>query len=389
VLYWERMDAKSRWRRFRLNVGIKVAAMVIFFEVLMIVAYTIVTNLILDEQTLVRVLNLSQQNLIAVILVSSLVLAGYLTYMVITRIFSPVSLLTKGTEQVMSGNLDFKLDVRTGDELEVLADRFNSMAAALRAERASLENKVHERTKALEAAQRQELERQSDILKLKDEFLFVAAHELRTPVTSIRWSLESVADRKMAPEIAQAFVDAMNASKNLSTLVEDLLNMARLDARRIPFKKEFVNLVEAAQSALKELGPIAEKKKVKLALEAPEGLVPMALADDRRVNEVLVNLVSNAVKYNRPGGNVTVRISREEPYMRYDVVDDGPGIAPEEQHHLFEKFWRAKTSSGVEGSGLGLFITKRLVEGMNGIISFESEPGHGTTFTVRLPVAKS
>ena len=88
MLYWERMDAKSRWRRFRLNVGIKVAAMVIFFEVLMIVAYTIVTNLILDEQTLVRVLNLSQQNLIAVILVSSLVLAGYLTYMVITRIFT-------------------------------------------------------------------------------------------------------------------------------------------------------------------------------------------------------------------------------------------------------------------------------------------------------------
>src|SRR5688572_3485677 len=383
------MDAKPRRRRFRLNVGIKVAAMVIFFEVLMIVAYTIVTNLILDEQTLARVLNLSQQNLITVILVASLVLAGYLTYMVITRIFSPVSLLTKGTEQVMGGNLDFKLDVRTGDELEVLAERFNAMGAALRAERASLENKVHERTKALEAAQRQELERQSDILKLKDEFLFVAAHELRTPVTSIRWSLESVADRKMAPEIAQAFEDAMSASKNLGTLVEDLLNMARLDSRRIPFKKEFVNLIEAAQDALKEMEPIAEKKKVKLSLEAPDGLIPMALADERRVNEVLINLISNAVKYNRPGGNVTVMVSREEPYMRYDVVDDGPGIATEEQRHLFEKFWRAKSAGAVEGSGLGLFITKRLVDGMNGIISFESVPGKRTAFTVRLPVAKS
>ena len=383
------MDAKSRLRRIRINVGLKVAAMVIFFEVLMIVAYTIVTNLILDEQTLARVLNLSQQNLVAVVLISSLVLAGYLTYMVITRIFSPVSELARGTEQIMSGNLDFELHVKTGDELEVLAERFNAMAAALRAERASLENKVRERTKALESAQRQELERQTDVLKLKDEFLFVAAHELRTPVTSIRWSLESVADRKMSDDIRQAFEDAMDASKNLSTLVEDLLNMARLDARRIPFKKEFVNLVEAAQVALKELEPIAAKKKVALAIDAPDGLIPMALADERRVNEVLVNLVSNAVKYNRPGGHVTVRVSREEPYLRYDVEDDGPGIPAEEQHHLFEKFWRAKTSGHVEGSGLGLFITKRLVEGMNGIISFESVPDKKTSFTVRLPVAKS
>ncbi|HTK60438.1 MAG TPA: HAMP domain-containing sensor histidine kinase [Candidatus Baltobacteraceae bacterium] len=383
------MDAKTRLRRVRLNVGLKVAAMVILFEVLMITAYTIVTNLILDEQTLTRVLNLSEQNLIAVVLIASLVLAGYLTYMVITRIFSPVTELTRGTEEIMSGNLDLKLEVKTGDELEVLAERFNAMAAALKAERASLENKVHERTKALEAAQRQEIERQADVLKLKDEFLFVAAHELRTPVTSIRWSLESVADRKMSEEIHLAFDDAMNASKNLATLVEDLLNMARLDARRIPFKKEFVNLTEAAQIAIKEMEPIAEKKKITLAFEAPEGLIPMALADERRVNEVLINLISNSVKYNRPGGHVTVMISRDEPYLRYDVVDDGPGIPPEEQRHLFEKFWRAKTSSGVEGSGLGLFITKRLVEGMNGIISFESEPGVRTAFTVRLPVAKS
>lgn len=383
------MVSSSRQRRIRINVGLKVAAMVIFFEVLMIVAYTIVTNLIIDEQTLTRALNLSQQNLVAIVLIASLVLAGYLTYMVITRIFSPVSILTQGTERLMGGDLDVKLDIHTGDELEVLAERFNAMAAALKAERASLENKVHERTKALEAAQRQELERQHDVLKLKDEFLFVAAHELRTPVTSIRWSLESVADREMKDDIRQAFEDAMGASKNLSTLVEDLLNMARLDSRRIPFKKEFVNLVEAAQVAVKELGPIAEKKKIALAIETPDGLVPMALADERRVNEVLVNLVSNAVKYNKPGGHVTVRISREEPYMRYDVVDDGPGIPAEEQHHLFEKFWRAKSSGNVEGSGLGLFITKRLVEGMNGIISFESGAGKGTTFTVRLPVAKS
>lgn len=373
----------------RPNIGLKVAGTVIFFEVLLIVTYTIVTQIIFDEQTYTHILNLDRQNLIAIILVSTLVLAGYFTFMVITRIFGPVALLTRGTEEIMKGNFNVRMTVKTGDELQVLAERFDAMADALRTERESLENKVKERTRALEEAQKKEIERQTEVLKLKDEFLFVAAHELRTPVTSIRWSLESIADRRMNAEIRQAFEDAVAASKNLATLVEDLLNMARLDAKRIPFKKEFVNLLDAAKGIVKEMEPIAAKKKVSLEIEEENGLVAMALADDRRVDEVLTNLVSNAVKYNRDGGRVRIRIVREEPYLRYDVVDDGPGIAPEEQKHLFEKFWRAKSSSGVEGSGLGLFIVKRLVEGMNGTISFKSVPNKETVFTVRLPAAKS
>ncbi|WKZ29655.1 MAG: HAMP domain-containing sensor histidine kinase [Patescibacteria group bacterium] len=373
----------------RPNIGLKVAGTVIFFEVLLIVTYMIVTQIIFDEQTYSHILNLDRQNLIAIILVSTLVLAGYFTYMVITRIFGPVALLTHGTEEIMKGNFDVHMTVKTGDELQVLAERFNAMAAALRTERVSLENKVRERTHALEDAQKKEIERQTEVLKLKDEFLFVAAHELRTPVTSIRWSLESIADRRMNAEIRQAFEDAVSASKNLATLVEDLLNMARLDAKRIPFKKEFVNLLDAAKGIVKEMEPIAAKKKISIEIEEENGLVAMALADDRRVDEVLTNLVSNAVKYNRDGGHVRIRITREDPYLRYDVIDDGPGIEPAEQKHLFEKFWRAKASSGVEGSGLGLFIVKRLVEGMNGTISFKSVPNKETVFTVKLPAAKS
>ncbi len=371
------------------NIGLKVAGTVIFFEVLLIVTYMIVTQIIIDEQTFAHILNLDRQNLIAVILISTLVLAGYFTYLVITRIFGPVARLTRGTEEIMKGNLDLHLAVKTGDELQVLSERFDMMAAALKSERETLENKVRERTRALEDAQKKEIERQNEVLKLKDEFLFVAAHELRTPVTSIRWSLESVADRRMSAEIRQAFEDAVSASKNLATLVEDLLNMARLDAKRIPFKKEFVNLLDAAKGILKEMQPIAEKRNVTLEIEEGEGFVPMALADDRRVDEVLVNLVSNAVKYNKEGGRVRVRIAHEDPYLKYEIVDDGPGIPLDEQKHLFEKFWRAKAASSVEGSGLGLFIVKRLVEGMNGSITFKSAPGKGTTFIVKLPEAKS
>lgn len=381
--------AKKNGIRFKLSVGLKVAAMVVFFESMMLAAYAILTNLVLDEQSFRRVIDLKYQDLIAVVLISTLVLAGYLTYMMITRIFNPVRVLTEGTEEIMRGNLNVHFNVKTGDELEVLADRFLAMATALRAERASLENKVHERTRALEDAQRQELERQNEVLKLKDEFLFVAAHELRAPVTSIRWSLESVADRKMTVEVRRAFDDAMNAGANLATLVEDLLNMARLDSKRIPFKKEFVNTTDVAQRVLREMEPISEKKKVRLQIDAPAGLLGMALADEKRVEQVLVNLVSNAIKYNKFGGQVIVKISREEPYLRYDVIDDGPGIPPEEQKHLFEKFWRSRNAAAIEGSGLGLFITKRLVEGMSGLISFESVPNERTDFIVKLPAAKS
>lgn len=383
------MGALARLRRLRINVGLKVAAMVVLFEAMMVIAYTIVTDIVLDEQAVERALGIGNQELLAVVLIAALVLAGYLTYMVITRIFSPVSELTRGTEQVIRGNLDLQLDVRTGDELQLLAERFNAMAAALKAERATLENKVHERTRALEEAQRAQAQRQADVLKLKDEFLFVAAHELRTPVTSIRWSLESVADRAMPDDVRAAFDDAAAAGATLAALVEDLLNMARLDAGRIPFKKEYVNLAESAQDVLKELEPIARKKGVRLELKAPEGFIGMALADGRRVAEVLTNLVGNAVKYNRRGGRVALKVSKDGAFMRYDVEDDGPGIPPEEQKHLFEKFWRAKGAGAVEGSGLGLFITRRLVEGMSGTISFESEPERRTVFTVRLPMATS
>lgn len=376
--------------RFRINVGLKVAAMVVLFEVIMLVAYTLLTNLVIDQESFLRFINLTQQNVVIITLISSLVLAGYLTFMVITRIFSPVSILTHGTEEIMKGNLDLKLDIRTGDELELLAQRFNAMAAALKAERDTLERKVVERTKALEESQKKELERQAEVLKLKDEFLFVAAHELRTPVTSIRWSLESVADRKMSAELRQAFDDALRAGASLGALVEDLLNMARLDAKRIPFKKEFVNLKEVAQDVAKALQPIAERHQVKIAIEAPEGLPAMALADERRVNEVITNLAANAIKYNRAGGHVVIRVAREEKMMRIEVEDDGPGIPKEEQAHLFEKFWRSpNTSQSIEGSGLGLFITKRLVEGMNGAIAHDGSRTKGTTFIVRLPAAAS
>lgn len=373
--------------RFKLTVGTKVATMVVVSEIFTLFAYFSLSWLLVNEESFARFADLNQRNLVTIIVVSSFVFAGYLTYLVITRIFSPVSQLTRVTEEIIKGNLDKRLDIHTNDELQVLAERFNVMTEALRSERNLLESKVKERTRELEESQRKELERQREVVHLKDEFLFVAAHELRTPVTSIRWSLESLDAKKMTKEAyRQAVDDAMAASRNLAALVEDLLNMARLDSKRIEFRKELVDLHAVAKTVLAEAEPLAERRKIRLDLQVPPQKTIDALADERRVREVLTNLVGNAIKFGREGGYVIVMLDTVRDKVRIDVIDDGPGIAPEEQSHLFEKFWRSKSQTGVEGSGLGLFITKRLVDGMDGAISYNSVYGKGTTFTVTLPI---
>lgn len=361
----------------------------VIFELILLLIYVILTQFFVDGSELVaRLLNVENQNAVVLMLSASLVLSGYLTFLFIVRIFSPVSELIRGTEEIINGNLDFKLKTSTGDELQVLAERFNAMAEALKGERESLENKVRERTRALEEAQKKELEKQSQILQLKDEFLFVASHELKTPVTAIRWSLESARDVKKLPKEAKTFVeDAMHASKNLTELVNDLLNMARLDAHTISFKEEKVDVTGLIRSVVKDTVPLAKELGIELVADVEGHDGHVARADERRLREVIVNLVGNALKYNVKGGHVWVRRKKAESFIEISVDDDGPGIREEDRKHIFEKFWRAPEHKDKEGSGLGLFITRRLVEGMGGSISFETETGKGTSFKVRLQKA--
>lgn len=373
----------------RFGVGMKVALLLVFFEIILLITYGILTQFFVDGSEIVaRVLNVENQVAVVFMLSASLVLSGYLTFLVIVRIFSPVEDLIRGTEEIINGNLDLKLETKTGDELEVLADRFNKMAAALREERDSLENKVRERTRALEEAQKKELEKQEQILELKDEFLFVASHELKTPVTAIRWSLEAASEAKRLPKEAKEFIeDAMHASRNLTELVNDLLNMARLDAHTISFKQEKVDANVLVSSVVRGLSSIAKEEEIELADDVDAADELQVMADERRLREVLENLIGNALKYNVSGKHVWVRAKKTGDEIELSVDDDGPGIRDEDKKHIFEKFWRAPEHKEKEGSGLGLFITRRLVEGMGGTISFESETGKGTSFKVRLKAA--
>jgi signal transduction histidine kinase len=254
-----------------------------------------------------------------------------------------------------------------------------------------LEKRVEERTKELKDTQERELAKAKDVARLKDEFVFIAAHELRTPVAAIRGFLELVSNpkRKFPKDVREYLKAISSASGNLSNLINDLLEIARSDAGTLKIETRPVDLMPVIASAVKELSPLAKGSGVRLKFERKSGVSP-ALADKDKVQEVIVNLLSNAIKYNRKKGSVEVSVKSTKTDLMVEVKDTGYGIPKEDQDKIFQKFFRAKTreTQAVLGTGLGLFISRMLIERMGGRIEFVSKEGTGTTFIFSLPRAE-
>ncbi|MDO8493205.1 MAG: ATP-binding protein [bacterium] len=254
-----------------------------------------------------------------------------------------------------------------------------------------LEQRVEARTKDLKESQERELEKAKSVAKLKDEFVFVAAHELRAPITAIRGFLElASSDNKKIPKgMAENLEQVHYASDHLNHLVNDLLEVARSEADAMEIKIAPVDIYSLVRDIIKELSPTAKKSKVKLQCDIKASCV--ALADADKIKEVLVNLISNAIKYNREGGSVFVQsvFIPETDRVFIEVMDTGYGIPQAEQDKIFGKFFRASSAnnSQILGTGLGLFITKMLVQKMGGDITFTSVPEAGTTFSFYLKKA--
>lgn len=236
-------------------------------------------------------------------------------------------------------------------------------------------------------ARRRERTHASELLALKDQFVYVAAHELRAPATAIKWAIEVV--QKKNPDAFTASPDSLTAletnSDRLIRLVEDLLQVSRLESGVVTAAREAVALDVVASASLSALTGEAEKRGIALVNGIGSNLPPVA-ADPTRLREVFDNLIANAIKYNKVGGTVALSASLADQAVRFSIADTGPGFSKEESAHVFEKFWRAPAARRVEGTGLGLFIVRQLVTLMDGGISFTSSPGKGTTFIIRLPV---
>ncbi|HJV22623.1 MAG TPA: ATP-binding protein [Holophagaceae bacterium] len=228
------------------------------------------------------------------------------------------------------------------------------------------------------------------VQKLKDEFVSMVSHELRTPLTSIQGSLDLLRGGVLGalPPQVQSLLDvAAQNGRRLSKLIEDLLDLERLQTGRIEYHFETVDAREVVAQSLAALTPFAGPLGVRLALDAPEGRAFPLRTDADRLQQVLTNLISNAAKHSPRGAAVRVRLLALPARIRIEVIDRGPGIPEAFRDQIFGKFAQAETGTtrAQGGAGLGLYIAKKMVEHLDGTIGFESELGQGTTFFVELP----
>jgi signal transduction histidine kinase len=247
-----------------------------------------------------------------------------------------------------------------------------------------------------EVKQREKLAELNEKLKAldkqKDEFVSMAAHELRSPLTAIKGYVSMVVegDTGDIPEKAREFLaDTGAVTDRLIRLVNNMLNVSRIEEGRIVYQMEVTNIIRAVQEIYFSFRIEAERKGIEITLDAPDGLKDEVYVDPDRVREVISNIVSNAVKFTEKG-KIEIRISNpKESSVKVEVIDSGPGISKEEQQKLFQKFYRAESTSGKTfGTGLGLYITRLLVEKFGGKIGLISKPGKGSNFWFELPISK-
>ncbi len=245
-------------------------------------------------------------------------------------------------------------------------------------------------------------QRLRDLDQMKDELVSVASHELRTPLTSIKGYLWMALNRQKSnlnPKLEQYLQRSYDSSERLIDLVNDMLSVSRLEGKRVTLEQKPLNLVEFIPSILDDLMPKALEKGLKLTFEKPKEKIPKANADETRLREIMMNLVGNALKFTEKGRVwVTVKAvpAHQEgidlPMVQVDVHDTGKGIRESDKEKLFTKFGKLQQGSFVKsseegGTGLGLYITKRLVELHGGTVWAEGKPGEGTTFSFTIPQA--
>lgn len=312
------------------------------------------------------------------ILLSGLV-AGGIALMIGSLLFlgitAPLRTLTAAAQRIAAGDLSQRVNVHSRDEIGELSQAFNTMAESL----------SHAET-------------------VRRNLMADVAHELRTPLSIVQGNLEAILDG-IYPATPETIASIHEETVLLSRLVDDLRDLALADAGQLAIHKEPTDMADVIQGTVTSLRPQAEAKGITLkATIAPD--LPGVSADPQRLEQVLRNLLANALRYTPAGGQVEIHASAERvvqgagsasctgqtvyPYVRIAVSDTGVGIAPEDLPHLFDRFWRGDKSRSRSGggAGLGLAIARQIVEAHGGHIWAESQVGQGARFTFVLPAAQ-
>lgn len=285
--------------------------------------------------------------------VGSLLLGTGLAMMVARSLVRPVLSIEKATEQIAQGDLSTRIQVQTGDEIGQLAIAVNQMSEQLE----SYENR-------------------------RKEFLANVAHELRTPLAYIRGYAQAVSEKVVPTGEQDKYLRIIQEeSVRLGRLVDDLMDLAQMDEGQLSFELQPLNLRIPIHQAVAAVEPLAREKGVKIHLEFGQDLT-VVHADGGRLQQVVMNLLDNALRHTPTWGQITVSEHSEEAGVVVKVADTGPGIAPEDLPHVFERFHKRHS----QGRGLGLAIVRSIIRTHGGEVGAVSEPGKGATFWFRLPV---
>jgi heavy metal sensor kinase len=273
---------------------------------------------------------------------------------------APIMSLTHAAEKVTERNLHERLPrTGNGDELDRLTEVFNAMTARL----------------------------DGSFQRIR-EFTLHASHELKTPLTVMHGELETaLREEKLAAAPRERLLSQLDEVQRLSKIVDGLTLLTKADAGQVQLAREQVRLDELVRDTFADAQILAEPRGVSVELTACEELIVQG--DRHRLRQLLLNFADNAIKYNAPGGRVTMNLRRADSAAEFIITNTGPGIAPEMLPRVFDRFFRGDSahSNGVDGCGLGLSIAQWIVAAHGGSIRIASEPAKSTIITVRLPLA--
>jgi len=282
-------------------------------------------------------------------------------------ILNPIETVIQGARKISMGNLSHTIEVKTKDEVEDLAFAVNQMAQTLR----------------------KNIEDLKELDKLKDEFVFLASHNLRTPLTVIKGYIEIIQqDKTLGEDILSQIKKISTSTKELEEITETLLSLVSLEKGEEKFEKVAVDIGDMIKRICEGLNKKMTEKRVTFTFELPTEPLPRIKIDKNRIIQAFTGLIDNAIKFNKEGGQVVIKIEKKTKEVLVSIQDTGIGISKEEVGNIFKKFHRATDvlTYNYVGIGLGLYLTKLIIEAHRGKIWFESEAGKGTTFYVSFPV---
>ena len=328
----------------------------------------------------------------AIVVALALLLAILAGIWLAHRMVVPIRALAVGAARIGGGDLEHRMEVHSGDEVQTLADSFNNMGARLKESYATLEQRVVDRTRELSQAldQIEEKSRQLAVASQhKSQFLANMSHELRTPLNAILGYAELMEDGlygELPPKAEAVLKRVQKNGKHLLGLINAVLDLSKIEAGQLVLCIEEYSMKDIIHTVVSATKSLAAAKKLPLEVALLSDM-PAGRGDERRIAQVLLNLVGNAIKFTDEGG---VRIAAKAANGTYSVAvaDTGPGIPLSEQALIFHEFHQVDSSNTKQkgGTGLGLAIAKRIVELHGGRIWVESDPGKGSVFQFELPI---